>query len=86
METDVTDNAHPHFSPSADSPRIALSHNGIIENYEELRATLKDLGYVFSSQTDSEAIAHLTTICTTVICLTLYAKRLHACAAVTRLR
>jgi len=55
----VTDNAHPHFSPNADSPRIALSHNGIIENYEELRATLKDHGYVFSSQTDSEAIAHL---------------------------
>ncbi|MCP3712688.1 glutamine--fructose-6-phosphate transaminase (isomerizing) [Paraburkholderia sp. CNPSo 3274] len=55
----VTDNAHPHFSPSADSPRIALSHNGIIENYEELRATLKGHGYVFSSQTDSEAIAHL---------------------------
>ena len=55
----VTDNAHPHFSPDAGSPRIALSHNGIIENYEELRALLKDHGYVFSSQTDTEAIAHL---------------------------
>ena len=55
----VTNNAHPHFSPNAESPRIALSHNGIIENYEELRATLQDHGYVFSSQTDSEVIAHL---------------------------
>ncbi|MFM0400273.1 glutamine--fructose-6-phosphate transaminase (isomerizing) [Paraburkholderia aspalathi] len=55
----VTNNAHPHFSPNAESPRIALSHNGIIENYEELRATLRDHGYVFSSQTDSEVIAHL---------------------------
>ena len=55
----VTTNAHPHFSPNAESPRIALSHNGIIENYEELRATLQDHGYVFSSQTDSEVIAHL---------------------------
>jgi glucosamine--fructose-6-phosphate aminotransferase (isomerizing) len=55
----VTTNAHPHFSPTAESPRIALSHNGIIENYEELRATLQEHGYVFSSQTDSEVIAHL---------------------------
>lgn len=55
----VTNNAHPHFSPNAESPRIALSHNGIIENYEELRETLRDHGYVFSSQTDSEVIAHL---------------------------
>lgn len=55
----VATNAHPHFSPHAESPRIALSHNGIIENYEELRETLRARGYVFSSQTDSEAIAHL---------------------------
>ncbi|WGS52106.1 glutamine--fructose-6-phosphate transaminase (isomerizing) [Paraburkholderia sp. D15] len=55
----VTTNAHPHFSPDADSPRIALSHNGIIENSDELRAMLQEHGYVFSSQTDSEAIAHL---------------------------
>ena len=34
----VTDNAHPHFSPRETGARIALSHNGIIENYEELRA------------------------------------------------
>jgi len=55
----VTDNAHPHFSPREEGARIALSHNGIIENYEELRAGLERSGYVFSSQTDSEAIAHL---------------------------
>ncbi|AOY96103.1 glutamine--fructose-6-phosphate aminotransferase [Cupriavidus sp. USMAA2-4] len=55
----VTDNAHPHFSPRETGARIALSHNGIIENYEELRAGLERSGYVFASQTDSEAIAHL---------------------------
>jgi glucosamine--fructose-6-phosphate aminotransferase (isomerizing) len=55
----VTENAHPHFSPNDTSPRIALSHNGIIENHEELRATLQERGYVFASQTDSEVIAHL---------------------------
>ncbi|SDI17396.1 glutamine--fructose-6-phosphate transaminase (isomerizing) [Paraburkholderia phenazinium] len=55
----ITDNAHPHFSPNAETPRIALSHNGIIENHEELRATLKQRGYAFASQTDSEVIAHL---------------------------
>ena len=55
----VTENAHPHFSPGATAPRIALSHNGIIENHEELRATLEARGYVFASQTDSEVIAHL---------------------------
>ena len=48
-------NAHPHFSRD----RIALVHNGIIENHEELRAELIALGYVFESQTDTEVIAHL---------------------------
>nr|WP_315255949.1 glutamine--fructose-6-phosphate transaminase (isomerizing) [uncultured Duganella sp.] len=52
-------NAHPHFSPSADAARIALVHNGIIENHDELRAELTALGYVFQSQTDTEVIAHL---------------------------
>ncbi|MDY0748758.1 glutamine--fructose-6-phosphate transaminase (isomerizing) [Paucibacter sp. R3-3] len=57
-------NAHPHFSagPNAanDAPgRIALVHNGIIENHDELRAELKARGYAFSSQTDTEVIAHL---------------------------
>jgi glutamine---fructose-6-phosphate transaminase (isomerizing) len=55
----VTANAHPHFSPSAETPRIALSHNGIIENHEELRVVLEESGYLFASQTDSEVIAHL---------------------------
>ncbi|MGI4984599.1 MAG: class II glutamine amidotransferase, partial [Janthinobacterium lividum] len=55
----VTENAHPHFSPDARTPRFALSHNGIIENHESLRATLEQRGYVFASQTDSEVIAHL---------------------------
>ena len=52
-------NAHPHFSPSEESARIALVHNGIIENHDELRAELTQLGYVFQSQTDTEVIAHL---------------------------
>ncbi|WP_292935823.1 glutamine--fructose-6-phosphate transaminase (isomerizing) [Noviherbaspirillum sp.] len=48
-------NAHPHFSRD----RIALVHNGIIENHDELRAELTAAGYVFESQTDTEVIAHL---------------------------
>ncbi|MFX6794091.1 glutamine--fructose-6-phosphate aminotransferase, partial [Acinetobacter baumannii] len=48
-------NAHPHFSRD----RIALVHNGIIENHDELRAELQAAGYVFESQTDPEVIAHL---------------------------
>ena len=52
-------NAHPHFSPTEENARIALVHNGIIENHDELRAELTALGYVFASQTDTEVIAHL---------------------------
>ena len=66
-------NAHPHFSygaktqeQSADGValtategRVALVHNGIIENYEELRIQLQSRGYTFDSQTDTEVIAHL---------------------------
>jgi glucosamine--fructose-6-phosphate aminotransferase (isomerizing) len=48
-------NAHPHFS----SGKIALVHNGIIENHDELRDELRAKGYVFESQTDTEVIAHL---------------------------
>lgn len=47
-------NAHPHVSD-----HIVVVHNGIIENHEELREELKALGYVFSSDTDTEVIAHL---------------------------
>ena len=50
-----TVNAHPHFSNNL----IGLVHNGIIENYEELRQELQSAGYVFVSQTDTEVIAHL---------------------------
>jgi len=58
-------NAHPHFShgPGPDAAsrpgRIALVHNGIIENHDELRAALQTRGYVFQSQTDTEVICHL---------------------------
>ncbi|WP_293779404.1 glutamine--fructose-6-phosphate transaminase (isomerizing) [uncultured Oxalicibacterium sp.] len=48
-------NAHPHFSRG----RIALVHNGIIENHDELRDELRAAGYEFESQTDTEVIAHL---------------------------
>ncbi len=48
-------NAHPHIS----NDTLALVHNGIIENHEELRARLKGLGYEFKSQTDTEVIVHL---------------------------
>jgi glutamine---fructose-6-phosphate transaminase (isomerizing) len=67
-------NAHPHFShgtgdagskpdgstsAAVKPPRVALVHNGIIENYEQLRKDLSAKGYVFVSQTDTEVIAHL---------------------------
>ena len=53
----VTDvNAHPHPSSSG---KIAIVHNGIIENYDELKADLQTRGYNFKSQTDSEVIANL---------------------------
>ena len=55
----ATNNAHPHFSSKDGEQLIALVHNGIIENYEEIRAELMQLGYVFESQTDTEAVAHL---------------------------
>jgi glucosamine--fructose-6-phosphate aminotransferase (isomerizing) len=55
----ATQNAHPHFSPAEENARIALVHNGIIENHDELRRELTALGYVFTSQTDTEVIAHL---------------------------
>ena len=58
-------NAHPHFShgngeDAAQRPgKVALVHNGIIENHDELRAALQAKGYVFTSQTDTEVIVHL---------------------------
>ena len=50
-----TQNAHPHISNGL----IAVVHNGIIENYEVLRTELQSAGYVFTSETDTEVIAHL---------------------------
>ena len=58
-------NAHPHFSHGTGDDvlqkpgRVALVHNGIIENHEELRAQLRAKGYLFQSQTDTEVIVHL---------------------------
>ena len=52
-------NAHPHFSED----RLALVHNGIIENHAELRADLQAKGYVFTSETDTEVVAHLLNDC-----------------------
>ncbi|WP_342654083.1 glutamine--fructose-6-phosphate transaminase (isomerizing) [Pseudomonas sp. F3-2] len=51
----VEHNAHPHFS----SGELAVVHNGIIENHEPLRERLKGLGYLFTSDTDTEVIVHL---------------------------
>jgi glucosamine--fructose-6-phosphate aminotransferase (isomerizing) len=57
-------NAHPHFSTGPGDQagavgRLGLVHNGIIENHDELREELQARGYVFTSQTDTEVIAHL---------------------------
>ncbi len=57
-------NAHPHFSngpnaAEASMGKLALVHNGIIENHDELRRELQAKGYNFTSQTDTEVIAHL---------------------------
>jgi len=48
-------NAHPHFSGDS----VALVHNGIIENHDELRDELRAKGYPFTSETDTEVVAHL---------------------------
>jgi glucosamine--fructose-6-phosphate aminotransferase (isomerizing) len=50
-------NAHPHFS--GETPKVAVVHNGIIENHEVLRQRLQEAGFEFSSDTDTEVIAHL---------------------------
>lgn len=49
-------NAHPHLDRSG---RLALVHNGVIENYAKLRAQLEEEGHQFQSQTDTEVLAHL---------------------------
>ena len=50
------DNAHPHLDQSG---RLVLVHNGVVENYLELRAELEAEGHTFRSQTDTEVLAHL---------------------------
>ena len=66
----TTDNAHPHVScgprtgaaggrTAPPASRVALVHNGIIENYEALRSELCAAGYEFASETDTEVVAHL---------------------------
>lgn len=53
----VTDaNAHPHFDCSK---RLAVLHNGIVENYQEIKAKLIEMGHKFISETDTEVVAHL---------------------------
>ena len=49
-----TENAHPHLSRD----KVAVVHNGIIENHEQLRVSLKESGYEFTSETDTEVIVH----------------------------
>ena len=49
-------NAHPHTSNSG---KLAIVHNGIIENFKELREELEKKGSIFKSQTDTEVVAHL---------------------------
>ena len=52
----TTENAHPHLGGRG---KVAIVHNGVIENYETLKSGLMEKGYVFSSATDSEVIAHM---------------------------
>lgn len=52
----TTENAHPHSDCTGN---LVVIHNGIIENYHSLREELKEKGHVFSSQTDTEVLAHL---------------------------
>ena len=52
----VTRNAHPHATD-----KVAIVHNGIIENYRILKEELENLGHIFHTETDSEVIAHLAT-------------------------
>ena len=51
----TNDNAHPHFDQSG---KLALVHNGVIENYQQFRDELVEMGHTFRSQTDTEVLAH----------------------------
>ena len=52
-------NSHPHLGGRDGHGKVAVVHNGIIENYKELRERLEAHGYVFQSETDTETVAHL---------------------------
>ena len=52
----TTENAHPHLDCTG---RLALVHNGIIENYDEMASELEAEGHILASETDSEVLAHL---------------------------
>ncbi len=67
-------NSHPHLSANE---RFAVVHNGIIENYQELRATLERHGFVFRSQTDTEVVSHMVEYYDTGDLLTTVLKVLH---------
>jgi glucosamine--fructose-6-phosphate aminotransferase (isomerizing) len=58
-------NAHPHLGGCVDGSTLAVVHNGVVENFRELKARLEAEGYVFQSETDSEVIAHLIASCLT---------------------
>ena len=60
MECQLIENAHPHYSESKD---VALIHNGIIENYAEIKKELLEQGVKFSSDTDTEVVAQLFSKC-----------------------
>ncbi|WP_322522335.1 glutamine--fructose-6-phosphate transaminase (isomerizing) [Guyparkeria halophila] len=55
----VERNAHPHLAPNGEYGRVAVVHNGIIENFATLKAELVEAGCAFASDTDTEVIAHL---------------------------
>ena len=52
-------NAHPHCDDQSNGHGIVLVHNGIIENYRSLKTYLQEKGHVFTSETDTEVLAHL---------------------------
>ena len=56
----TVDNAHPHLGGAE---TLAIAHNGVIENFAELRTSLKAKGYEFNSETDTEVVAHLIADC-----------------------
>ena len=52
-------NSHPHLGGRDGKGKVAVVHNGIIENYKDLRESLEAHGYTFQSETDTETVAHL---------------------------